>query len=144
MQRQQQVIDQHLASLSEQDRQQFNQLSFVENYHYLAQHNLLEHDTESESELCFSDSESDSEDSESDSENSESTDFEDYLRDLQRSHPNTKSETEGRNPYSLVSDTKSESELSKGTVPLDAKVVCARPKAADDANKVCKIFNIHC
>ena len=137
MQRQQQVIDQHLASLSEQDRQQFNQLSFVENYHYLAQHNLLEHDTESESELCFSDSESDSEDS-------ESTDFEDYLRDLQRSHPNTKSETEGRNPYSLVSDTKSESELSKGTVPLDAKVVCARPKAADDANKVCKIFNIHC
>ena len=137
MQRQQQVIDQHLASLSEQDRQQFNQLSFVENYHYLAQHNLLEHDTESESELCFSDSESDSEDS-------ESTDFEDYLRDLQRSHPNTKSETEGRNPYSLVSDTKSESELSKGTVPLDAKVVCASPKAADDANKVCKIFNIHC
>ena len=137
MQRQQQTVQQHLASLSEQDRQQFNQLSFVENYHYLAQHNLLEHDTESESELCFSDSESDSEDS-------ESTDFEDYLRDLQRSHPNTKSETEGRNPYSLVSDTKSESELSKGTVPLDAKVVCARPKAADDANKVCKIFNIHC
>ena len=144
MQRQQQVIDQHTASLSEQDRQKYNQLSYVENYHYLAQHNLLEHDTESESELCFSDSESDSEDSESDSEDSESTDFEDYLRDLQRSHPNTKSETEGRNPYSLVSDTKSESELSKGTVPLDAKVVCARPKAADDANKVCKIFNIHC
>ena len=133
MQRQQQVIDQHLASLSEQDRQQFNQLSFVENYHYLAQHNLLEHDTESESELNFSDSESDSEDSESDSDDSES-DFEDYLRDLQRSHPNAKS---------LVSDTKSESELSKGTVPLDAKVVCARPKAACGANEVCNIFNIH-
>ena len=99
----------------------------------MAQHNLLEHDTESESELNFSDSESDTEDSESDSDDSES-DFEDYLRDLQRSHPNAKS---------LVSDTKSESELSKGTVPLDAKVVCAGPKAAYGAKEVCNIFNIH-
>ena len=58
MQRQQQTVQQHMASLSEQDHQKFNQLSFVENYHYLAQHNLLEHDAESESEFSVSDSES--------------------------------------------------------------------------------------
>ena len=133
MQRQQQTIQQHMASLSEKDRQTFSQLSYIENYHYLAQHNLLEHDTESESELCFSDSESDSEESESDSE--------DYLPDL--CDPNSKSETDGWNPFSLDSDTKSASELSKGTVPLDAKVVCTRPKAANGANEVCNIFYIH-
>ena len=126
MQRQQQTIQQHMASLSEKDRQTFSQLSYIENYHYLAQHNLLEHDTESESELCFSDSESDSED---------------YLPDL--CDPNSKSETDGWKPFSLVSDTKSALELSKGTVPLDAKVVCTRPKAANGANEVCNIFYIH-
>ena len=115
-----------MASLSEQDRQTFSQLSYIENYHYLAQHNLLEHDTESESELCFSDSETDSEtDSESDSD--------DYLPDL--CDPNAKSEKDDWNSFSSVLDTKS--------VPLDAKVICARPKAANGANEVCNIFNIH-
>ena len=118
MLRQQQTIQQHLASLSEQDRQTFSQLSYIENYHYLAQHNLLEHDTESESELCFSDSESDSED---------------YLPDL--CDPNAKSEKDDWNSFSSVLDTKS--------VPLNAKVVCARPKAANGANEVCNNFNIH-
>ena len=136
MQRQQQTIQQHMASLSEQDRQTFSQLSYIENYHYLAQHNLLEHDTESESELCFSDSETDSD---TDSEDSES-DSDDYLPDL--CDPNSKSETDGWKPFSLVSDTKSALELSKGTVPLDAKVVSARPKATNGANEVCNIFNI--
>ena len=134
MQRQQQVIDQHTASLSEQDRRKFYQLSYVENYHYLAQHNLLEHDTESESET-ESDSDSELEFAVSDSES------EDYLPDL--CDPNSKSETDGWNPFSLDSDTKSASELSKGTVPLDAKVVCALPITANGANEVCNIFNIH-
>ena len=126
MQRQQQTIQQHMASLSEQDRQTFSQLSYIENYHYLAQHNLLEHDTESESELCFSDSETDSEtDSESDSD--------DDLVDL--CDPNAKSEKDDWNSFSSGLDTKS--------VPLDAKVVCARPKAANGANEVCNNFNIH-
>ena len=129
MQRQQETIQQHLASLSEQDRQTFSQLSYIENYHYLAQHNLLEHDAESESELCFSDSETDSD---TDSEDSES-DSDDYLPDL--CDPNAKSEKDDWNSFSSGLDTKS--------VPLDAKVVCARPKAANGANEVCNNFNIH-
>ena len=90
MQRQQQVIDQHLASLSEQDRQTFSQLSYIENYHYLVRHNLLEHDTESESELSVSDSESNSK---SGSESGSESDSEDYLPDLCDS--NAKCETDG-------------------------------------------------
>ena len=116
MQRQQQVIDQHTASLSEQDRQKYNQLSYVENYHYLAQHNLLEHDTESESE-SESETESELEFSVSDSES------EDYLPDL-CDHRFTDADcckTKGLDPFPLVSDT----------------------KATEDANKVSNILNIN-
>ena len=97
MQRQQQVIDQHTASLSEQDRQKYNQLSYIENYHYLAQHNLLEHDTESESELEFSVSDSESED---------------YLPDL--CDPNADCcKTKGWDPLPLVLDTKATEDANK-------------------------------
>lgn len=134
MQRQQQTFQQHMASLSEQDRQKYNQFSYAKNYiyyHFLAQNNLLEHDTESE--FSVSDSESD-----------------DYLPDLCR--PNEESE---RTPFPhLVPDTKSESDLSKISkfetqitekllLPesSEAKLVCARPKATTLANKVCKLFS---
>ena len=101
MQRQQQVIDQHTASLSEQDRQKYNQLSYVENYHYLAQHNLLEHDTESESET-----ESELEFSVSDSES------ENYLPDL--CDPNADCcKTKGWDPFPLVLDTKATEDANK-------------------------------
>ena len=41
MQRQEQIIHQHMASLSEQDRQKFIQMSSGEKHQYLAQRNLL-------------------------------------------------------------------------------------------------------
>ena len=41
MQRQQQIIHQHMASLSDQDRQKFTQMSSGEKHQYLAQRNLL-------------------------------------------------------------------------------------------------------
>ena len=41
MQRQQQIIHQHMASLSDQDRQKFTQMSSNEKHQYLAQRNLL-------------------------------------------------------------------------------------------------------
>jgi hypothetical protein len=131
MQRQQQTVQQHMASLSEQDHQKFNQLSFVENYHYLAQHNLLEHDAESESEFSVSDSES-----------------EDYLPDL--CVPNAESEW---TPFPhLDPDTKSELELSKISNKFEAqimeklllskschaKLICVSPKAT---NEVCNTYS---
>ena len=41
MQRQEQIIHQHMASLSEQDCQKFIQMSSGEKHQYLAQRNLL-------------------------------------------------------------------------------------------------------
>ena len=41
MQRQQQIIHQHMASLSDQDRHKFTQMSSGEKHQYLAQQNLL-------------------------------------------------------------------------------------------------------
>ena len=41
MARQQQIIHQHMASLSEQDRAKFTQMSSVEKHQYLANRNLL-------------------------------------------------------------------------------------------------------
>ena len=41
MQRQEQIIHQHMASLSDQDRQKFTQMSSGEKHQYLAQRNLL-------------------------------------------------------------------------------------------------------
>ena len=70
-------------------------MSYVENYHYLAQHNLLEHDTESESET-----ESELEFSVSDSES------EDDLPDL--CDPIT-----GWNPFPLILDTKATEDAYK-------------------------------
>ena len=118
MQRQQQTVQQHLASLSEQDRHKFNQLSYDENFHYLAQHNLLEHDTESESEFSDSDSES-----------------EDDIPDLcEPGH------CEWTTFPHLDPDTKSESELSKISKSCQAKLISARPKATNGANEVCNIL----